>query len=247
MDKTFIFDLDDTLIWNQHYYSLAQLHFASFVMSAIGPRTPNLQEIINLEVSIDVTLTKTFGFSKDRFPSSFQLAYREIRTRLGLPEDKLGEMIAYRFGEGAFNEEKWKKEGLVQGAKETLDFLVQNGDELLLLTKGDYDIQKRKLEVTECNRWFGNIRDGRMNIVPEKSSELFEKIVGDRDKSKIWAVGNSAKSDIIPALKVGLKAVYIPQETWAYEKHSDVEFASNPRLVTFNEIIEIKERYSELT
>jgi putative hydrolase of the HAD superfamily len=148
----------------------------------------------------------------------------------------------------AFDERAWIKAGLVPGAKETLDFLAMQGDELMLLTKGDYDIQRRKLIATGCNRWFGGISDERVQIVSRKDQEIFDKVVGDRDKSRIWAVGNSAKSDVIPALRAGLKVIYIPQESWAYEKHDhdDPILTDNPRLVTFDKIIRIKEKYDSL-
>ncbi len=67
MDKTFIFDYDDTLAWNQYTYSWAQLDFAKFVMKSIGSRTPGPQEIINLGVSFELGLMKEMGFSPARF------------------------------------------------------------------------------------------------------------------------------------------------------------------------------------
>ena len=73
MNKTFIFDYDDTLAWNQHDYSYAQLEFLKWIIfEKLWPKAPDLQSIINMEVDIDNKNVETMGFSMERFPTSFQ-------------------------------------------------------------------------------------------------------------------------------------------------------------------------------
>lgn len=246
MDKTFIFDYDDTLAPNQHYYSQAQHNFVGFVLAEFDGRSPNVQEIVNLQVGLDMDLVKTMGFDPKRFCESFRISYRKIREGLGLPRDEAREDLSYQFGFMAFDEDSWRKEGLFPGVRETLDFLVSQEDELVVLTKGDFDIQRRKLIATDCSKWFGPLNGDRVYIVPEKDAEVFRRVLGERNPDTTYAVGNSAKSDILPALKVGMKAIYVPQETWAYEKTADVSWKTNPRLRVFREIQGIVDNYSEL-
>ena len=52
MDKTFIFDLDDTLICNHNYYSYVKLEFAHWAIDRIGLKAPDAQYIINLQTKI---------------------------------------------------------------------------------------------------------------------------------------------------------------------------------------------------
>ncbi|OIO62393.1 hypothetical protein AUJ83_03040 [Candidatus Woesearchaeota archaeon CG1_02_33_12] len=242
MNKTFIFDYDDTLAWNQHDYSYAQLEFIRWIIfEKLWPNAPDLQYIINLEVKIDNKNVETMGFSMERFPTSFQQTYEAIckEKNINCDEDDLKK--AYELGMLAFDEKRWKKLGLVDGAKETLDFLVEKEDELILLTKGDLKIQEKKIKATDCQKWFGK----EIYIVPQKDAGVIDKIVGNRNPSKVWHVGNSARSDVQHALKAGIKMIYIPCETWAYErKHEKVE--ENPRLITFQKIIEIKNNYNSL-
>ena len=105
-------------------------------------------------------------------------------------EDDLN--YAYQLGMLAFDESLWRKTGLVKGAGQTLDFLVEQNDELILLTKGDTRVQKKKIEVTGIKNWFGE----NIHIVPEKNEEVLSKYVNGRDKAKVWHVGNSIKSDV---------------------------------------------------
>jgi len=246
MKKTFIFDYDDTLAPNQHYYSLAQHKFVGFVLDKLGPRTPCVQEIINLQVGIDVELVKSRGFSQNRFPESFRLAYHRMREKLGLEKDPEGEASVYLFGDEVYNRENWRYARFFPGVTQTLAFLEHKGDELMVLTKGDLDIQKAKLQATRAFKWFGDLNGNRVFIVPGDKKPVLESIVTHRNKDLVWVVGNSLKSDIIPALDLGVGAIYVPQETWAYEKHDDTSHLNHPRLRTFKEVEEIISNYDSL-
>ena len=59
-----------------------------------------------------------------------------------------------------------------------------------------------------------------IEIVPEKDHETYGNLVKKHKivKSLGWMIGNSPRSDINPAMKIGLNAVYIPhQHTWQLE------------------------------
>jgi len=242
MNKTFIFDYDDTLAWNQHDYSYAQLKFLGWVIfEKLWPNAPDLQSIINMEVDIDNENVETMGFSIERFPTSFQQTYKSICKEKNIEYSEEDLKKAYEIGMLAFDEKRWKELGLVEGAEETLDFLVEKEDELILLTKGDLKIQDKKIKSTNCQKWFGE----KIYIVPQKDVSVINNVVGNRDKSKVWHVGNSARSDVPHALKAGIKMIYIPCETWAYEREHK-EVPKDPKLITFQKIIEIKNNYNSL-
>jgi putative hydrolase of the HAD superfamily len=59
-----------------------------------------------------------------------------------------------------------------------------------------------------------------IEIVPEKDHVTYRSLVNKHKivKSHGWMVGNSPRSDINPALQLGLNAVYIPNaNTWMLE------------------------------
>ena len=107
--------------------------------------------------------------------------------------------------------------------------------DLLLLTKGADEEQQRKIDVSGLAGFFRSIV-----IVPEKTPAVYAALVEseDLDPERTWMIGNSIKSDIMPALAVGLGAVFIPNvNTWALEH--DVLDETAARLVQV-------ERFSEL-
>lgn len=235
-----MFDYDDTLAWNQHDYSFAQLRLIEWAIARLGHKCPDVQQIINLQVGIDKELVKTMGFVMERFPRSFKLTYRKLCERVGVT-DEFGSEEAYRIGTSAFDAVRWKQQGLVDGASETLDFLVQQGDELMIFTKGDYRVQNQKIEATNCKKWFGE----NIFIILDKTVDCINTVVGHRNKFHVWMVGNLMKSDIVPALEAEIGAIYIPCETWAYERDG-TSIAKSDRLITFDRIIDIKNNYVKI-
>jgi putative hydrolase of the HAD superfamily len=108
---------------------------------------------------------------------------------------------------------------LVPGVAETLTELGHRHD-LLLLTKGDTAEQQRKLDVSGLAHHFRAV-----HIVPEKDVETYRRLAdeGALTPATTWMIGNSPKSDIIPARQAGMNAVFIPNDhTWVLE-HGELD------------------------
>jgi len=247
MRKTFIFDLDDTLMPNQEYYSYAQAKFITFVLDTIGPGAPNAQTILNLQVEKDLAAVEQQGFQSNRFPESFRDTFLELAYNSKLDRKKTVRYMnqkvveAYNLGAEVFDESSWKKNGLLDGAAATLNFLQGKMSELILLTAGDEEIQIRKTEVLEMKKWFGD----QIYITPQHKRKKIQEIATVRNSDYVWLVGNSARSDIIPALDSGIGAIHIPLESWAYDaNHSGIP--QSKRLITLDEIGQLPKIYHKL-
>jgi len=240
MDKTFIFDLDDTLTYNQHLYSYAQLKLAEFILAECDPTPPSLPTIVKLQEKLDVEAVSKKGFSIKRFPESCESTFIELARRSGLSETDIAQLSpeAYAIGEGVFDTKNWTPY-MTDGAEDALNFVKRNKDGLYLVTLGDPIAQKKKIEYYRLDRWFDS---DKMNIVPRGKGSKIEEICNGKDKDQIWFVGNSNRSDIQPALESGIGAIYVPQETWAYDNdHPQVE--EHPRLVTLDSLDQFKQIY----
>jgi putative hydrolase of the HAD superfamily len=102
---------------------------------------------------------------------------------------------------------------IFNGVRETLAYLAGR-HRLLLFTKGDFEEQGRKVAGTGLGEFFES-----REIVPEKNSEAYRALVARHGlpAEAVWMVGDSPRSDINPALAVGLNAIYIPAEhPWEY-------------------------------
>ncbi|GAA5121467.1 HAD family hydrolase [Pseudonocardia adelaidensis] len=104
---------------------------------------------------------------------------------------------------------------LVPGVAETL---VELGDrhDLLLVTKGEPAEQQRKIDASNLAHHFASI-----HIVAEKHPGTYRSLVAEHElvPATTWMIGNSPRSDILPARAAGLNAVFIPSpHTWVLEE-----------------------------
>ena len=110
------------------------------------------------------------------------------------------------------------------GVRETLDDLAGRY-RIILITKGDLFDQERKLAQSGLGDYFNAVE-----IVSEKTPQTYERIFsryGDGAR-RAMMVGNSLKSDVVPAIAAGSWGVHVPHElTWALEHEEAPE--QNPR------------------
>jgi putative hydrolase of the HAD superfamily len=103
---------------------------------------------------------------------------------------------------------------ILDGVPETLAYLTER-HRLILFTKGEPAEQAAKVERSGLQGFFEFIE-----IVSEKSPGTYGELVRKHKivKAHGWMIGNSPRSDINPAMQIGLNAVYIPHEhTWQLE------------------------------
>ena len=43
------------------------------------------------------------------------------------------------------------------------------------------------------------------------------------DRRESWSIGNSIRSDINPAIRIGMKAIWIPTPTWDFEEQQPIK------------------------
>jgi putative hydrolase of the HAD superfamily len=103
---------------------------------------------------------------------------------------------------------------LIDGVAETIPILAERY-KLIVVTKGDLWNQEQKLARSGlAELMFG------VEIVAEKDLATYRRILHRYgiDPATFVMVGNSVRSDILPVLEAGGRAVHIPHElTWALE------------------------------
>ena len=90
---------------------------------------------------------------------------------------------------------------------------------LTMFTKGNPEEQRLKVQRSGLEYLVHHVE-----IVPEKNIAGYLKLLGHLgvEPERAWMIGNSPKSDINPALTVGMNAVFIPHDhTWRLE-HEEV-------------------------
>jgi FMN phosphatase YigB (HAD superfamily) len=240
--KTFIFDLDDTLIRTQRYYDRAMLKFIQRLQDAMGHDAPGVDTILSKQREIDSQLIQKLGFGDaSRYPTSFVKCYSELCNEKGAKFSQKTATELYRIGASALEPERYIGGTLLAGAKETLDFLLKQRSKLIIFTKGAEHVQQEKIAAFKLGRWFKEAR-----IVSMKTNGELAKIVGSRAKKNCYSVGDSFNSDIKTALEIGIGGIYIPYESWRFERYvAGEELPNKERLFELKKLTDIIENYSK--
>lgn len=208
-----IFDLDDTLADCSIFYKEQIERFAEFQHDRTGI-SPNL--IMKLREGIDVTFTSTpDGFSRVRFPRSFAATSTAIDIMLGNDIDDVAAYQSFELGDEVFN----ATYPLFDGVDDLLQSLIADGHDLFLLTKGDYKVQQRKIELNKLHRWFSS---DRMYIVNQKTPDALKALMADHmlKASDTIVIGDSLRDDIHVANQLGIRSVWVSKSIdpkWSYE------------------------------
>jgi putative hydrolase of the HAD superfamily len=224
MKTTLIIDADDTLWENNVHFERATEGFLDLVEERGGSR----EAASVLLPQVEHRNIPVHGYGSRGFTLSLIATLEEITGVLTSSEDRerilaLGDRVRRMPIE------------YLPGVVETLALLKEHY-RLILFTKGDHQEQRDKVERSGAMVYFHH-----MEITSEKRPEDYQRLLAshalDRDLS--WMVGNSPRSDINPALEVGLGAVYIPHpNTWSLE-HEEVRASNGARL-------KVLRRFSEL-
>jgi putative hydrolase of the HAD superfamily len=120
---------------------------------------------------------------------------------------------------------------LLAGVAETVPRLAET-HRLLLITKGDLLHQERKIEQCGLAHHFEELE-----IVTEKDPDTYARILHEHDVApeRFLMVGNSVKSDVLPVLAIGARAVHIPYEYLWAEEHAEHD-GSVPELRSITEL-----------
>lgn len=124
---------------------------------------------------------------------------------------------------------------VLDGVRETIAGLAPRFS-LMVITKGDLFDQEAKLARSGIGDYFD-----RVEIVSKKVRSTYENILRTNaiDPVEFVMVGNSLRSDILPVLEAGARAVYIPYETeWFHEMVSDEELHEK-EFITLKHISEL--------
>ncbi len=203
---TIIFDADDTLWVTQWLYDQAEQE-TRLIVEAAGLDGNRWDEIFQEHDRKNVA---RFGFGPGRIPTSVVAAYTQLCEESGTTVriDILGELI--RSASSMFR----RKAPLVGGVQDVLEALRPDY-QLVLLTKGDPRLQRKRIKESGLARYFDAIV-----IVPDKNPDVFSKVCTEfgADLSRSWSVGNSLPSDIAPAMRAGLRGVLVEANSWNYEK-----------------------------
>jgi putative hydrolase of the HAD superfamily len=199
---TLFVDADDTL-WENNVYFEAVVRNYCGMLQARGHSAEAARRTL---LDIERRRTKTHGYGVENFRLSLRAACRYLLGETC--EDEIGLLDA------ACEGIRSQPMALLPGVGATLEALAAR-HRLVMLTKGDARDQHDKVERSGLVRWFAAV-----DVVKEKDPHAYELALARHgaEPDTSWMVGNSPRSDVVPALAAGLGAVFIPHPaTWVLE------------------------------
>lgn len=207
------FDADDTLWQNECFFRETEGRFLD-LLSDFGDRPTLASRLFAVEKrNIPVYGFGIKGFTLSMMETALEISSGQLDPAIVAGVLSMGrEMLSHPVE-------------LLPCVRQTLEALSERYP-LILITKGDLFDQERKLTASGLADLFRAVE-----IVSEKSAATYARVFASHGDGaeKGLMVGNSLRSDILPALEAGAFAVHIPHDlTWTYE-HVD-EPVEHPRL-----------------
>jgi putative hydrolase of the HAD superfamily len=196
------FDADDTLWQNEQYYKLTEHHFRS-LLSDYAEGDHVSERLLEAEKRN----LAHYGFGIKGFTLSMIETALEI-TEGRAPSSVISEILA--IGRDLLSHPV----ECLPHARDALEAL-RGHYFLVLITKGDLFDQERKLAQSGLGDYFDAVE-----IVSDKTATTYRRIFGKHGEGpeRGMMIGNSLKSDVVPAIAAGAWGVFVPHElTWVLE------------------------------
>jgi putative hydrolase of the HAD superfamily len=227
VSQAIVFDGDDTLWRTEPLYDDARQR-ARGVVEGAGL---DGSEWETLERRLDVENVARLGHGVTRFPTSCVEAYEQLCSEQGRPiapdvSEQIWDAASTAFTEPA---------PLVPGARNVLEALRWRGLRLALLTKGDPELQRRRIEQSGLVDLFDVVE-----VVEEKTPAAYQHVLSELGvpASAALGVGNSVRSDVLPSLAAGVQPIWIDAYVWEYERS---EGELDPRVIAISDLADLLE------
>lgn len=202
--RVIAFDADDTLWDNEPFFRQVEAEMCQ-ILAPFG----STEEISEQLYAIEMANMPDYGYGAVAFTMS--LIENAVKASHGqVPANDIGRII-----------EAGRK--LVRlpatplpGVEGTLRYLKDNTDyKLVVFTKGELLTQEGKLKRSGLLPYFHQVF-----IVTDKQEQNYRDLCRDLGiaPDELMMIGNSLRSDILPALNIGAQTIYIPYEImWQHE------------------------------
>ena len=194
------FDADDTLWHNERFFRLTTARFAELL--ADHTDTADLDDRL---LATERRNLARYGFGIKGYILSLIETALDLTDRT-LPSAVIAEIVAMGHEMIAHPVE------LLPHAREQVEALAGR-HRLVLVTKGDLLHQEQKL----ARSGLGDLFDG-VEIVSDKTAAVYARIFAAYPAANHMMIGNSMKSDVLPAIEAGGWGVFVPHaQAWALE------------------------------
>ncbi|MBN2907606.1 MAG: HAD family hydrolase [Rhodobacteraceae bacterium] len=200
--STIGFDADDTLWQNERFFRMTQARFAELLAEYTDPDL-----LMDRLLAAEKRNLGHYRFGVKGFVLSM------IETAIDVTDDRVPAPVIRALLEAGQDMLRHPIE-LLPHAREAVEELARDY-RIVLITKGDLLDQERKL----AQSGLGELFDG-VEIVSDKTAPRYGAIFARHGEGadRAMMVGNSLRSDVLPAIEAGAWGVFVPHDlTWELE------------------------------
>jgi len=201
--KVLAFDGDDTLWHNETHFELTQGEFRDLIKRHV----PDVDVGARL-FATEMANLKLYGYGIKSFTLSM------LETAIAITEGRVPAAdleVILGWGKRMLQEPTELLDGVVETLREMAGRFT-----LLVITKGDLFDQESKLARSGLAELFSAVE-----ILSDKNVDSYRKVLSRRGvaAADFVMVGNSLRSDVVPVVEMGGRAVHIPYHlTWDHEQ-----------------------------
>lgn len=201
--KIIFFDADDTLWENEGYFRNAEKEFAELLHMDADAQA--IQQTLWEKQEANIPL---FGYGS----KTYMLGMTDTAIELcgGSMSRDTYYGIKKIITELAFHELH-----IIRGVEQTLETVRRMGWDMAVATKGDLTEQMGKYRQCGLDKFFHHIE-----VLENKDRKNYLELCGKFNiaPEELVMVGNSVKSDIVPVIEIGGRAIHVPHEmVWTHE------------------------------
>jgi putative hydrolase of the HAD superfamily len=224
------FDADDTLWQNEQFFQLSKESFTALLADH-----GDTHRVSSRLLEAERRNLKLYGFGAKGFTLSMIETALEV-TDGTVPQSVIGKILA--LGRAMLD---YPIETLPH-VHDTLEALAGKY-RIILITKGDLFDQERKLAQSGLGDFFDAVE-----IVSDKTPAIYERVFARHadGAARAMMIGNSMKSDVIPALEAGAWGVHVPHALMWELDHAQAP-DGHPRFLTVANLGEIPELIGNLS
>lgn len=205
MIEVIALDGDDTLWHSEQLFADTQAAFRELLAPHVALDAEALEARL---LEVERRNLPTFGYGVKAFTLSLMETAIEV-TKGAIPSTHLQSILD--LGKVLLDHPVQ----LLDGVPEVVDLLT-NRYRVMVVTKGDLLHQESKIARSALAELFWQIE-----VVSEKDEATYRRVLNrwSIDPSTFVMVGNSVRSDVLPPLAIGARAIHVPHAiTWALEQ-----------------------------
>ena len=221
--KIICFDADDTLWQNETMFRETEQKFYA-LLSRYGAAKRVQEQLL----AVEIKNMPVYGYGIKAFTLSMIETALKI-SKGQIPQADIAQILNYC--KGMLN----RPLELLDGVEETLKKLSAKY-KIVVATKGDLLDQERKLAASGLAKYLHHVE-----IMSDKNVKAYQKLIKNLGvkPAQFVMVGNSLKSDILPVLAAGARAIHIPhRDTWVHEQVGPRDL-KNKKFVVVEDIKEL--------